>query len=150
MLGISETKITEIAKNISMPLARFSLFLVYFWFGALKIFSTSPANPLVDALLQKTLPFLTFNQFIIGFAVFEMVIGLLFLIPKAFKLAASLFFLHMITTFLPLFFLKAQTWQSFLTPTLEGQYIIKNLVLIALVVSLMANTKPKTQGANNG
>lgn len=147
MLGISDTKITEIAQDISMPLARFSLFLVYFWFGALKIFSTSPANPLVDALLQKTLPFLTFNQFIICFAIFEMVVGILFLIPKAFKVAVSLFFIHMITTFLPLILLEDQTWQSFLTPTLEGQYIIKNLVLIALVITLIAKNNPKREGA---
>lgn len=147
MFGISERKITEIAQSISMPLARFSLFLVYFWFGALKIFSASPANSLVDALLQKTLPFLTFNQFIICFAIFEMVIGLLFLIPKAFKVAVSLFFLHMIATFLPLILLVDQTWQSFLTPTLEGQYIIKNLVLIALVMTLIAKNNLKREGA---
>lgn len=147
MFGISETKITEIARDISMPLARFSLFLVYFWFGALKIFSTSPANPLVDSLLQKTLPFLTFNQFVVGFAISEMVIGLLFLIPKAFKLAVSLFFIHMVTTFLPLILLVDQTWQSFLTPTLEGQYIIKNLVLIALVITLIAKNNLKREGA---
>lgn len=146
MLGISETKITEIAQGISMPLARFSLFLVYFWFGALKIFSTSPANPLVDSLLQKTLPFLTFNQFIICFGIFEMAIGLLFLIPKAFKVAVFFFFIHMVTTFLPLLLLVDQTWQSFLTPTLEGQYIIKNLVLVALVIILIAKNNPKREG----
>ncbi|MHB8871349.1 MAG: hypothetical protein ACYC5G_02740 [Candidatus Doudnabacteria bacterium] len=137
----------EIAKKISIPLARFSLFLIYFWFGILKIVSESPANPLVDALLEQTLPFLTFNQFIVCFAIFEMVIGVLFLIPKAQKIVVVLFFLHMITTVLPLFVLVDQTWQSFLTPTLEGQYIIKNLVLIALVVSLISQTKPKIQGA---
>ncbi len=131
-------------KKISMPLTRLSLFLVYFWFGILKIASESPANPLVDALLKQTLPFFTFNQFIVCFAIFEMVIGILFLIPKAQKIAVSLFFLHMITTFLPLVFLADQTWQSFLTPTLEGQYIIKNIILIALVVSLMSQTKLKT------
>ncbi|TSC66184.1 MAG: hypothetical protein G01um101477_179 [Candidatus Doudnabacteria bacterium Gr01-1014_77] len=137
----------EIAKKISIPLARFSLFLIYFWFGILKIVSESPANPLVDALLEQTLPFLTFNQFIVCFAIFEMVIGILFLIPKAQKIVVALFFLHMITTVLPLFVLVDQTWQSFLTPTLEGQYIIKNLVLIALVVSLISQTKLKIQGA---
>ncbi len=130
-----------------MPLARFSLFLIYFWFGILKIVSESPANPLVDALLKQTLPFFTFNQFIVCFAIFEMVIGILFLIPKAQKIAVTLFFLHMITTFLPLFLLVDQTWQSFLTPTLEGQYIIKNIILIALVVSLISQTKQKIQGA---
>jgi len=43
------------------------------------------------------------------------------------------------TTFMPLFFVPDATWQSFMTPTLEGQYIIKNLVLIALIMNIGAN-----------
>lgn len=124
-------------KNIPFVLARFSLFLVYFWFGALKVFGESPANPLVDGLLQKTLPFISFNQFIFLFGLFEMLIGLLFLIPKIDKITIVLFGLHMVTTIMPLFLMVPTTWSGFLVPTLEGQYIIKNAVLIALVVFVL-------------
>jgi hypothetical protein len=121
--------------------SRISLFVVYFWFGILKIIGTSPANPMVESLQHQTLPFMTFGTFIIFFSIFEMIIGILFIIPKAEKVAIVLFTLHMITTCLPLILLPGMTWQGFLTPTLEGQYIIKNLILIALVMNIGASLK---------
>ncbi len=122
--------------------ARISLFVVYFWFGILKILDTSPANPLVASLLEQTLPFLTFRSFIVFFSLYEMLIGILFLFPKSDRLTFILFAAHMLTTFLPLVFLPANTWQSFMVPTLEGQYIIKNLVLIGLAMAIAGNLRP--------
>jgi len=129
-------------RKISYPLARFALFTVFFWFGTLKVLSTSPANPLVENLLHKTLPFIDFQHFIVFFGCFEMAIGIAFLVPGLERLAVALLIPHMATTFMPLIFLPQITWQSFLTPTLEGQYIIKNLVIIALALSLGAHLKP--------
>lgn len=129
-------------RAISEPLARIALFIVFFWFGILKVIGTSPANPLVEQLMNETLPFLTFSQFIVGFGIFEMVIGLLFIIPRAERVVLPLLAIHMVTTALPLFFLPAVTWGGFFMPTLEGQYIIKNLVIIALAIGVAANLKP--------
>lgn len=123
-------------------LARFVLFVVYFWFGILKVIGESPANPLVEALQQQTLPFLTFGQFIVAFGIFEMIIGLTFLIKGFERIAIFLLFLHMITTAMPLYFSPQMSWQSFMIPTLEGQYIIKNLALITLAIGIGANLKP--------
>jgi uncharacterized membrane protein YkgB len=131
-------------RRISMPAARISLFIVFFWFGVLKIIGTSPANPLVSGLLEQTLPFISFNTFIVVFAVYEMVIGIAFLIPRCERFALALLVLHMITTVVPLFLLTSVTWQGFLTPTLEGQYILKNLVIIALGIGVAAHLSPMT------
>lgn len=120
--------------HIATLLGRLALFVVYFWFGALKIAGLSPANPMVSELLTRTLPFVSFQSFIIFFACVEMLIGILFLIPRLEKIALILFLLHMATTMLPLFVLPFITWSGFMTPTLEGQYIIKNVVLIALAI----------------
>lgn len=139
------TRISSLADKVFLPFARFSLFLVYFWFGILKILDTSPANPLVEQLQHKTLPFLTFQQFIIFFSLFEMLIGLCFLIPKLNKAALVLLALHMVTTFMPLVFLPAVTWQGFLTPSLEGQYILKNFVIIALVLGIASRLRADGQ-----
>lgn len=122
--------------------ARFALFVVYFWFGFLKIIDISPANPLVEALQQKTLPFLSFSAFIVLFALLEMFIGFLFLFPRFDRVVLPLFVFHMITTFMPLIFLPEIAWQKAFVPTLEGQYIIKNLALIALAVSIVSRTIP--------
>ncbi|MBI3232116.1 MAG: hypothetical protein HYZ51_03510 [Candidatus Doudnabacteria bacterium] len=137
-----DNKVVAFCQRLAMPFARLALFVIYFWFGLLKIIDVSPANPLVMRLQEKTLPFLSFQQFIVFFALFEMLIGLLFLFPKATRLAIFLFFLHMLTTFMPLVFLPGVSWQKPFVPTLEGQYIIKNLALIALVIFLAAELKP--------
>lgn len=118
-------------------LARWSLAIVYGWFGALKLFSTSPANPLVANLLERTLPFISFEVFIIWFGVFELIVGILFLVPKYQKLLVPLFSLHMVVTIAPLVLLPSVTWQGVLQPTLEGQYIIKNIVIIALAINIV-------------
>jgi uncharacterized membrane protein YkgB len=49
-------------RKISLPLARIAIFTVFFWFGILKIFALSPANPLVSNLLESTLPFISFDH----------------------------------------------------------------------------------------
>ena len=122
-------------------LARLALFVVYVWFGTLKLLGLSPANPLVRSLQAKTLPFLSFDQFILLFALFEVLIGILLLIPKATRVAIGLFVAHMITTTMPLLLLPEMTWQKALVPTMEGQYIIKNVVLIALATNVAVNMK---------
>lgn len=70
-----------------------------------------------------------------------MVIGILFLIPKLEKLSIAIFALHTATTLMPLFLLPSIAWKSFMIPTLEGQYMIKNLITIALALSIFSQTK---------
>lgn len=116
--------------------ARLALFLIYFWFGLLKVLGKSPASPLVLHLLSKTLPTFPPGSFLVFFGVFEMLIGVLFLIPRFQKLSITLFALHMLSAFAPLILVPTDVWQTRWVPTLEGQYIIKNLALIALVINL--------------
>ena len=132
----------HLLRKISMPIARLALFTVFFWFGILKIFGTSPANPMVADLLHATMPFMDWNVFIVLFSIYEMLIGITFLIPRLERLAIALLVPHMIMTGLPLIFLPDMTWQGFFIPTLEGQYILKNLVIIALAVGIAAHLYP--------
>jgi uncharacterized membrane protein YkgB len=145
MIAQFDKYIISFLRRITPAASRIALFVVFFWFGILKLIGTSPANPLVEQLQQATLPFLTFSQFIFCFGVYEMLIGIAFIIPRWERLAIALLIPHMITTFMPLVLLPSITWQGFLTPTLEGQYIIKNLVIIALAFSLSSQLKPFEQ-----
>ncbi len=111
---------------------RIALFIVYFWFGAIKVFSISAVSPLVKNLLEVTLPFIPFETFIIILGIFEMVVGLLWLWPKATKATTILVMLHIFATLAPLVLLPREIWQNLLVPTLEGQFIIKNVLIIAL------------------
>ena len=59
-------------RKISDPLARFALFVVFFWFGLLKVIGQSPASEMVENLLSMTMPFIPFTLFIVLFGLFEM------------------------------------------------------------------------------
>ena len=137
-----DIKIINFFKRAMLPVARFGLFVIFFWFGFLKVVGMSPASPLVQSLFEQTITFMFFNTFLILFGLFECLIGVLFVIRGQERVVIPLLFLHMVTTFMPLIILPAATWTGFLVPTLEGQYIIKNLVIIAAAISIAANVKP--------
>lgn len=129
-------------QKISGPVSRFGLFVIFFWFGLLKVIGLSPASQLVQNLFEQLIPFMSFNIFLICFGLFEMLIGILFIIKGLERIVIPLLFIHMITTFLPLIFLPSETWSHFMVPTLEGQYIIKNLALIAAAIGIAAHLHP--------
>ncbi len=126
----------------SVLFSRIALFVIYFWFGLLKVLGQSPASEMVEKLLSMTMPFIPFGIFIVAFGLFEMLIGILFLIPGKEKWGLILFVLHMTTTTLPLFFMS-EPWSGILIPTLEGQYIIKNLALIACALTVWTALRPR-------
>ena len=130
-------------KQISILTSRVALFVIYFWFGFLKVIGQSPASSLVKDLLSHTIPFISFGVFIVFFGLFEMLIGLLFIIPGKEKLATILFGIHVFTTTLPLFLLHGEVWTHIFVPTLEGQYIIKNLALIACALTIWSSLHPQ-------
>ncbi len=129
-------------RKISDPLSRLAIFTVYFWFGLLKVLGLSPASELIRDLFGRTIHFMPFPTFYLVFAWFEVIIGLLFLFPRLTRLVIPLLLVHMITTALPLFLLPTVSWQSFLVPTLQGQYIIKNLVIIACAAGIASRLHP--------
>ncbi len=134
--------VIRLSRKIAEPLARFSLFLVFFWFGALKVIDLSGASAMVQSLFEATMPIMPFSVFMVLFGLFEMLIGILFLIRGAERVVLPLLFVHMITTIMPLFLLTSVTWSGFLVPTMEGQYIIKNILIIALAIGITAQLQP--------
>jgi uncharacterized membrane protein YkgB len=122
--------------------ARFSVAIVFIWFGMLKVLGFSPAGGLVQSLFESSIHFVAFDTFYLFFAWFEVVIGVLFLIPRVTRVVMPLLLIHMITTFGPLVLLPAESWSGFMVPTLVGQYIIKNLVIIAVAMGISAHLHP--------
>lgn len=127
-----------IVMNFKMVLVanRLALFVVYFWFGLLKVIGVSPATGLVTDLAHVTLPFFEANKFIVLFGIFECLVGLMWLWPNLTKIVFWLTVFHLIATFLPTIFLPEIAWNQFLTPSLVGQYIIKNLVILSSIFTL--------------
>lgn len=129
---------------MSVLLSRIALFVIYFWFGLLKVIGQSPAAPLVRELFDKTIHgVIPFSSFIVLFGLFEMAIGILFFIPRFEKIATIVFAIHIFMTALPLFIISG-IWTKFGVPTIEGQYIIKNLALVGCALTIWAQTsEPK-------
>ncbi len=112
---------------------RISLAIIFIWFGGLKFFGISPANELV----ARTVYWIDPEVFLPVLGGWEVVIGVCLLFRPTIRAALFLLFLQMPGTMLPLFMLPQVCYTHFpFGLTLEGQYIIKNLVLIsaALVV----------------
>lgn len=117
---------------------RASLGIIFVWFGILKPFGISAAEPLVLATV-KWLPVLDPHGWLVVIGWWEVVIGISFLFRSTVRLAIALLALQMGGTLMPLFLLPEVTFQAGrvpFAPTMEGQYIIKNLMIIsaALVV----------------
>jgi uncharacterized membrane protein YkgB len=129
-------------KRTFIPVARFSIFLIFFWFGLIKLVGLSPAGPLAAALTAKTVGIEHFAFMFHLLAVIECVIGLLFLFPKATRIVIPLLLLHMLIVCSPLILVPHYTWQQFGVPTLEGQYILKNAVVIAVAIGIAASATP--------
>lgn len=127
-----------IGKADSLTLLRSALGLVFIWFGALKVAGLSPAEGMAFALVSKVTSHPSWaHPLYLALAWMEVLIGVLFFWKKALRYAVKLLFLHMPLTFMPLLFLPQMTFVSFpLVPSMEGQYIIKNLVFIAAGVLL--------------
>jgi uncharacterized membrane protein YkgB len=118
----------------SALLLRLSLAIVYIWFGALKVFETSPAEKLV----QETVYWLEPSIFVPILGVAELIIGIGLLIKKWTPIVILLLLLHMFVTFFPIVIVPKLCFDTTLfCPTLIGQYIVKNLVLIAAALTII-------------
>lgn len=130
----------------AIGIMRISIGIIYFWFGVLKFFhGYSPA----EALAIKTIHVLTFgiisDQYsIILLAVWECLVGVMLIAGKMVKIALVLLFVHMICTFIPLFLFPRDSFKY--APyglSLLGQYIIKNIVIIASALVVWQDQKLK-------
>ena len=123
-----DLKLVEWMANYGLFVLRIGLGIIFFWFGILKFFpGVSPAEELV----KNTIYFVNPDLFIPILALWETLIGLGLITGKLLRVTLLLLFLQMPGTALPLVLLPEVVWNSFpFQLTLEGQYIIKNLVLI--------------------
>lgn len=122
------TRLLNPMEKVGIAALQYSLAIIFFWFGILKPLGLSPATNLI-APLAFGLPAPWFINLL---GCWEMAIGLLFFFRKTIPYARILLFLHLPCTFLPLLLLPEMTFTQFpYGLTLEGQYIIKNLMLVA-------------------
>jgi uncharacterized membrane protein YkgB len=113
----------------SIPALRVALGLVFMWFGALKTLGVSP----VEKLIHQSYTFLPLHQFVLILGGWEILVGMGLILKRGLRCTLILMWVHLAGTLLAVclspgdFF--SQRIPFFLT--VDGEFVIKNLVLIA-------------------
>jgi len=146
-----DKKIIKWMSRYGISLLRISMGIVFFWFGFLKFFpGISPA----EGIAVKTINIITFDLFsprtiLIILAIWETVIGIGLILGVYMREVLLLLFLQMIGTFTPLFIFPAEAFTDIpYAPTLEGQYIIKNIVIVAGAIVIGATVRGGKSNSN--
>ena len=139
-----DRRITATLALAGIPVLRIGLGVVFLWFGVLKFFpDLSPAQDLATRTIEQ----LTFG--VVGpvvslpvLAAWESFIGLGLISGRFLRVTLFLLAVQMLGTLTPLVLFPAETFTRFpIAPTLEGQYIIKNVVLVGAAMVVGATVR---------
>lgn len=139
-----DIRITTWMARHGVIFARVALGIVFFWFGILKFFpGLSPAEQLAGRTIEQlTFGMVTPDVSLPILAAWESLIGIGLLFGIALRATLFLLFVQMFGTLLPLVLFPKETFVVFpIAPTLEGQYIIKNVVLISAAIVVGATVR---------
>jgi uncharacterized membrane protein YphA (DoxX/SURF4 family) len=141
---VLDTTLTAWMARHGVWLLRVSLGVVFFWFGVLKFF---PGVSEAEGLATETISVLTFGLLapavsIYVLAIWECLIGLGLIFGFFMRATLLLLWLQMVGTITPLFIFPYEAFNQIpYAPTLEGQYIIKNIVLISAGIVIGATVR---------
>jgi uncharacterized membrane protein YphA (DoxX/SURF4 family) len=127
-----------------VTLLRVSLGLVFLWFGVLKFFpGLSPSQDLAARTMQRlSFGLLSPEGAVMLLAIWESLIGLGLLTGVLLRGTLLLLWLQMLGTITPLVLFPGETFTRLpFVPSLEGQYIIKNIVLISAGIVIGATVR---------
>ena len=143
-LDLLDQTVTQYMARYGITLLRISVGVIFMWFGFLKFFpGLSPA----EGLATRTLEVLSFGMVppraaLIILAVWECAVGLGLILAIFLRTTLLLLWLQMAGTVAPMLMFPQEVFSHFpYAPTLEGQYIIKNLVLASAGVVVGATVR---------
>lgn len=139
-----DIRITTWMARHGVTLTRVALGIVFLWFGAIKFVpGWSPAGDLAARTIgQLTFGYVTPAVALPLLAAWESLIGLGLITGRFLRFTLLLLFVQMPGTMLPLLFFPGETFTAFPhSPTLEGQYIIKNIVLVGAAIVVGATVR---------
>ena len=122
-----DCQITKWMDQYGLFLLRVFVAMIFIWFGTLKLLDMSPESELI----RKTVYWVSPNLFMPFLGCWEVAIGITLLYQPLIRISILLLFLQLPGTMLPFFIHPEICFNTIpFGPTLEGQYIIKNLVLV--------------------
>lgn len=123
-----DARILAVLGRIALPALRISLGVVFVWFGALKVADVSPVSDLV----ARTVYWFDPDVIVPALGVLEISVGMMLVLNRMLRVALLLFAAQMVGTFLVFIVLPDVAFRDGnpLLLTVEGEFVIKNLVLL--------------------
>ncbi|WKZ27109.1 MAG: DoxX family protein [Candidatus Paceibacterota bacterium] len=123
-----DARIIQWLQRYGVTVLRLALGVVFLWFGLLKVLGMSP----VGYVVQSAYALLPIEQFLVILGLFEVVVGFGLLTKRALRIVFALLWIEMLGTFLALISAPALFMRGTLFAlTVEGEFVMKNLVLVA-------------------
>src|SRR5919106_6499894 len=140
-------RVLAFLERAALPMLRLALGVVLIWFGALKIAGETP----VADLVANTVYWVNPSWFVPLLGGFEVVVGIGLLLGRGLRIVLALFVLQMMGTFLVLVIQPEIAFQDGnpLLLTTEGEFVIKNLVLLSagLMIGSRLKALPSWHGS---
>jgi uncharacterized membrane protein YkgB len=140
----ADIQITRWMAKRGLLLLRLSIGIIFLWFGVLKYFDgMSPAEDIAIRTIDTlTFGLLSEKTILFGLATWEVLIGIGLLFNIFLRETLLLLYLQMVGTFMPVFLFPGEVFHIFpYSLTMEGQYIIKNLVVLSAGITIGATVR---------
>jgi len=138
--GTLVDRAVEFNQRVAPTLLRLALAAVFVWFGALKVIGASP----VHELIAQTLPFVDADLAVPVLGGVEIVLGLALAAAVLPRITLLVLCGHLAGTFLTFVTASELMWSG--NPfelTADGEFVVKNLVLITACLVLMSASRPQ-------
>jgi len=141
-----DERLRPLLTRIGVPLLRISLGVVFLWFGLLKIFDVSP----VSGLVANTIYWFDPDVVVPALGAFEVFVGACLVAGRLMRIALPLLVLQMAGTFMVLVLLPEVAFRDGnpLLLTVEGEFVVKNLVLLSAALVIGSRLAPLGEGGS--
>jgi uncharacterized membrane protein YphA (DoxX/SURF4 family) len=140
---VIDRRVTHWLAEHGLTLLRISIGLIFVWFGVLKFWpGLSPADQLATETIDRlSFGLITEDLARVLLAILETTIGIGLVAGKFMRFTLLLLVGQMLGAATPLFLFPEVTWSHLFVPTLEGQYILKNIVLVSAALTIGATVR---------
>lgn len=141
--GVIDSHLPRWLAQHGLFLLRISIGVIFIWFGVLKFWpGLSPADQLATQTIDR-LSFGLISQDLgrVLLAMLETAVGIGLVTGRFMRLTLLLLVGQLLGAATPLFLFPEVTWSKLLVPTLEGQYILKNIVLVSGALTIGATVR---------
>ena len=143
MFHTIDRRLTRWLAEHGLTILRTSIGIIFIWFGVLKFWpGLSPADQLATDTMDKlTFGLISHDVARVLLAILETAIGIWLLTGKFMRLTLLTLIFQMVGAATPLFLFPELTWSRPLVPTIEGQYILKNLIVVSAALTIGATVR---------